>query len=69
MKLPEFCTNCNCKLSYISDIHFMHEKDPLQARIEGVCFNCGTVIYSNFLMISTEVVSFDDNGEENYIEK
>lgn len=64
MQLPEKCPQCGEKLEYLSDVHLIANTDPQETGIEGNCFKCGAMVYSQFKMYQAEVVIFDEHGNE-----
>jgi len=69
MQLPERCPECGGKLEYISDVHLIANTDPQETGIEGNCFRCGAMVYSQFKMYQSEVTIFDEYGNEKETKK
>ena len=64
LKLPEKCPECGEELEYLSEVHLIANTDPQETGIEGNCFKCGAMIYSQFRMYKAEVTLFDEYGNE-----
>jgi hypothetical protein len=64
MQLPNICPECGARLEYLSDVHLIADTNPQETGIEGNCFKCGAMVYSQFKMYSIEVTLFDNDGNE-----
>jgi uncharacterized protein with PIN domain len=64
MQLPNKCPECGEELEYLSEVHLIANTEPQETGIEGNCFKCGAMVYSQFRMYKAEVTLFDEYGNE-----
>lgn len=69
LKLPDKCPECGSMLEYLSDVHLIADTDPQETGIEGNCFKCGAMVYSQFRLYHVEVTLFDEYGNEKETKK